>query len=119
MPNHDEATIAHLNMLQGVINRMASSSFALKALAVMIAAAVIALASTQQFGRPILPVAGLLPVVVFWLMDAQYLRLEKLYRALYDDVRKGGKVEAYSNGLLWLRRGSALRCVHFMSAIRH
>ena len=96
MVQHDEVTIAHLSMIQGVINRMASNSFALKALTVTIAAAVIALAGTQQSAPLILPIAGLLPVVLFWLADSQYLQLERLYRALYDDVRKDGQVEAFS-----------------------
>jgi hypothetical protein len=39
--------IAHLGMIQGVINRMASNSFALKALAVTIAAAILAIAGAQ------------------------------------------------------------------------
>ena len=96
MAERNEAEIAHLGMIQGVINRMASNSFSLKALAVTIAAAVIALAGTQQNTSPILSFAGLLPVLVFWLLDAKYLRLEKLYRELFDHVRKGGEIEPFS-----------------------
>lgn len=81
--------IAHLGMVQGVINRMASNSFALKALAVTIAAAIIAITGTQQDAPASVSYVGLFPVVVFWLMDAKYLRLERLYRKLYDHIRKG------------------------------
>ena len=90
-----ENRIAHLGMIQGVINRMASNSFALKALAVTIAAATIALSSAQESAASTAPFAGLLPVIVFWLMDAKYLRLERLYRKLYDHIRTGQEFEAF------------------------
>ena len=35
-------------------------------------------------------------MLIFWLMDAQYLRHECAYRRLYDHVRKGEEIEAYS-----------------------
>jgi len=93
MSELSESHTAHLGMIQGVINRMASNSFALKALAVTIAAATIALTSAQQNAAS--TYAGLLPVIVFWLMDAKYLRLERLYRKLYDHIRTGQEFEAF------------------------
>ena len=94
--NLTENHIAHLGMIQGVINRMASNSFALKALAVTIAAAIIAITGTQQNTTASTSYLGLLPVIVFWLMDAKYLRLERLYRKLYDHIRKSEEFEAFS-----------------------
>ncbi|MFJ8745064.1 hypothetical protein ACIRL2_37545 [Embleya sp. NPDC127516] len=32
-------------------------------------------------------VVGLMPIVGFWLLDSYYLRQERLFRKLYDDVR--------------------------------
>ena len=32
--------------------------------------------------------AGVLPALIFWGLDAYYLQQERLYRALYDHVRK-------------------------------
>lgn len=91
-----ENKIAHLEMIQGVINRMAANSFALKSLAVTIATAIIALASTQTNHTPYFSYAGLLPVALFWIMDAKYLRLERLYRGLYDHIRLGDDFESFS-----------------------
>lgn len=88
--------IAHLGMIQGVINRMASNSFALKALTVTISAAIIAITGTQKNAPTSISYIGIFPVVVFWLMDAKYLRLERLYRKLYDHIRKGEVFEAFS-----------------------
>ena len=91
MTDFDEARIAHLTMIQGVVTRMAGNSFALKALTVTLTAAVLAFAGAAQEPSPVLVFAGLVPVVVFWLLDAHYLRLERLFRRLYDGVR-GGEV---------------------------
>jgi hypothetical protein len=87
---------AHLGMIQGIINRMATNSFALKALAVTLAAAIIAITGTQQNIPISVTYIGLFPVAIFWLMDAKYLRLEKLYRELYDHIRTGQEFEAFS-----------------------
>lgn len=32
--------------------------------------------------------AGLIPIAGFWLLDSYFLRQERLFRKLYDDVRK-------------------------------
>ena len=91
-----EHQIAHLGLIQGVVVRMGSNAFALKALAVTIASAVIALAGARPSGMEFFPLAGLLPVVLFWGLDAQYLHIEKCFRKLYDAVRTGESVEAFS-----------------------
>ncbi len=86
-PDHDEAKIRHLEMIQGVITRMASNSFALKALAVTLTAGVLAFTGATKSPSPVIVLAALLPVVMFWCLDAQYLRLERLYRRLFDAAR--------------------------------
>ena len=87
--------IAHLTMLQGVMARMGSNAFALKALSATFGSAAIAVMATAQKPSPYYAVAALIPILVFWLMDAQYLRYERSYRKLYERVRRGEDVEAY------------------------
>lgn len=95
--NHNESIrIAHLTMLQGVITRMGANSFTLKALAATFGSAAVAVMATVETPSPYYAVAAIVPMIIFWLMDAQYLRLERAYRKLYDHVRKGEEVEAYS-----------------------
>ena len=77
--------INHLQMIQGVISRMASNSFALKGWAVTLVSGIFALASKDADKMYFL--VTYIPVVVFWGLDAYYLRQERLYRALYDKVR--------------------------------
>ena len=95
--SHNESIrIAHLTMLQGVITRMGANSFTLKALAATFGSAAVAVMATVETPSPYYAVAAMVPMIIFWLMDAQYLRLEQAYRKLYDHVRKGEEVEAYS-----------------------
>jgi hypothetical protein len=87
MEDRTERQIAHLAMIQAVIGRMASNSFALKALAVTLTAGVMALIGGSQKPSLLYPLGGVVAIAVFWCMDARYLHLENLYRALYEDVR--------------------------------
>lgn len=77
--------IKHLEMIQGVINRMASNSFKLKGWAVTLATGIFALASKDTDKMYFL--ITYVPVVVFWFLDSYYLLQERLYRGLYDNVR--------------------------------
>lgn len=87
----------HLEFIQGVIERHAHTSFVLKGWSITLVAAVFLL--TARGTEPTLAVvAGLLPVFSFWGLDAYYLRQERMYRALYDHVRKGAKMAPDLNG---------------------
>lgn len=96
MGNVKSDPIAHMSMIQGVINRMAANSLALKTLSVTIASAVLALSIGKDGTSAFIPAIGLLPIAVFWILDAKYLRLERLYRQLYDHVRLGEETEPFS-----------------------
>lgn len=76
----------HMEMIQGVINRMASNSFMLKGWAVTLIAGIFALASKEAEKTYFL--IAYVPIIVFWGLDTYYLRLERLYRNLYDKVRQ-------------------------------
>lgn len=81
----NENKIKHLEMIQGVINRMASNSFALKGWAVTLVAGIFVLAGKDTDKLYFL--VAYIPVVVFWWLDAYYLLQERLYRSLYEKVR--------------------------------
>lgn len=78
--------IKHLELIQGVINRMASNSFKLKGWAVTLVAGVFALASKDTDKLYFL--IAYIPILVFWGLDSYYLLQERLYRSLYENVRK-------------------------------
>ncbi len=77
--------IEHLEMIQGIISRMASNSFMLKGWAVTLVAGIFALASKDTDKLYFL--IAYIPIVVFWGLDSYYLLQERLYRALYNKVR--------------------------------
>jgi len=81
-----ENRLKHLEMIQEIISRMASNSFALKGWAVTLVAGIFALAGKDTEKMYFL--LAYLPIVVFWGLDSYYLLQERLYRALYDKVRK-------------------------------
>jgi hypothetical protein len=80
-----EKKINHLEMIQGIINRMASNSFALKGWAVTLIAGIFALAGKDADKMYFL--VAYIPIIIFWGLDSYYLLQERLYRALYDKVR--------------------------------
>lgn len=79
-----EKKIRHLEMIQGVINRMASNSFMLKGWAVTLVAGIFALAVKDADKLYFL--VAYIPVIIFWGLDSYYLLQEKLYRELYKKV---------------------------------
>jgi len=80
-----EAKLKHLDFVQSVINRMACNSFLIKGWSVTLVSAVFAIAVKD--GNPGLVPVAYLPVLVFWFLDAYFLRQERIYRKLYDAVR--------------------------------
>ena len=77
----------HLELIQGVVNRLANNSFAYKAWAITLISAVFAFAAKDT--DPDFLRIALIPAFGFWGLDAYYLRQERLFRKLYDAVRKG------------------------------
>lgn len=75
----------HLEFLQTAIARQAANSFAVKGWSLTVAAALYAYTATHLEWW--LALLALAPPVVFYYLDALYLRQERLFRELYDDVR--------------------------------
>lgn len=77
----DQFFLKELELIQGVIERMASNSFYIKGWAVTLVAAVFVL----EGGTNRVWIA-FLPIMIFWILDAYYVRQERLYRHLYSWV---------------------------------
>ena len=79
--------LKHLDYIQAAIVRMASNSFLLKRWCIVVVASVAYFA--LKSGCLLLAMMALaLPISLFASFDLYFLRLERLFRALYDDVRK-------------------------------
>ena len=86
--------IKHLELIQAVINRMATSSFLIKGWCVTVVAAIFALASKDANKRLIIVVYY--PILMFWILDTVFLYQEHLFRKLYDQVRTSEEDFAFS-----------------------
>lgn len=71
----------HLEMLQTSIARLAGYSFVAKGWSVTLATAMLGIAAEEET-RALLLVGGL-AVLLFWLIDAYYLSLERGFRDLF------------------------------------
>lgn len=81
-----ENKLKHLEFIQNIIARMASNSFLLKGWAITIATALIAISIDKNNCRYFY--ISYFPIIIFWLLDSYYLKQERLFRHLYDEVRK-------------------------------
>lgn len=76
----------HMDYVQSAISRMASNSFHIKGWNVTIIAAIVALSFKESDWR--IYACALALNFVFWFLDAYYLRQEKLFRELYNQISK-------------------------------
>lgn len=81
-----ESKHTHLEMLQGVINRLSHNSFLLKGWSVILVSAMFALAAKDA--QILFVYLAYFPAIAFWCLDGYFLRQERLFRKLYDYVRK-------------------------------
>ena len=85
----DEKRIKHLEMIQGVINRLAGNSFAMKGWSVTLVSALIVVAVDKGKGE--FALVGLFPSLIFWVLDGYFLWQERLFRQLFNAVRLENK----------------------------
>jgi hypothetical protein len=82
---------AHINLLQGIINRLADNSSSCKTWCLTLVGALLSLAGATHV--PAIVTFALVPVVIFGFLDTMYLAQEKAYRDLYnrkvDAIRRG------------------------------
>jgi hypothetical protein len=74
-----ELLFKEIDLVQQVINRMANNSFLIKGWAITLIVASLLLSGTSYYHF-----AAFLPWLAFWYLDAFFLHIEQLYRALYN-----------------------------------
>jgi hypothetical protein len=78
---------SYLQILQGVITRMATNSASAKSWCVGLVSAIVVIIANK--GSPTYVWISVVPIVLFFSLDAYYLGLERLFRGLYNDfIRK-------------------------------
>lgn len=76
--------IKHLEMIENLIERMAKNCFQLKAWTMALVALIGGLAAKDSERKFI--IIAFIPIIVFWLLDTYYLRIERQYRMLYKTI---------------------------------
>jgi len=82
--------VKHLEMIQGVINRLGHDSFIIKGWSVAILSAGIIFIARGEGQSKMVVIALLIPVIGFWILDGYFLRQERLFREVYNEIRKQG-----------------------------
>ncbi|MCF6283586.1 MAG: hypothetical protein L3K26_00115 [Candidatus Hydrogenedentes bacterium] len=75
----------HLELIQGVVNRLSTNSFLLKGWSVVLVSALFALSAPDS--RIAFVYLAYIPAIIFWGLDGFFLWQERLFRKLYDRVR--------------------------------
>ena len=81
-----DARLQHLELIQGVVGRLAGNSFRVKGWTVALVFAGTLLLARDGRAEVAFAVAWL--ALVFWGLDGYFLWQERLFRALYDHVRQ-------------------------------
>jgi len=76
---------SHLEMIQGVVNRLSQNSFLLKGWSVILVSALMTLAAKDA--NLVFIFLAYFPALAFWFLDGYFLWQERLFQALYDYVR--------------------------------
>jgi hypothetical protein len=77
--------VEEVKIVQEIIKRMASNSFLMKGWSVTLVTATLLLKVALDNKYAIL--IALIPLFSFWILDAFFLRQEKLYRRLYEWIK--------------------------------
>lgn len=80
--NLKEYMLKEIDIIQDIIKRMAFNSFMIKGWAITLVVVTLLLKGTEKHQVWI----AFIPLVVFWFLDAYFLRQEKMYRKLYKWV---------------------------------
>lgn len=84
----------HLAFIQSVVARMSQASATAKTWLLPIVTAAYGFAITKD--SPLTAVLGIIAVLIFGLLDANYLKQERAFRSLYDHVARGGNIPVFS-----------------------
>jgi hypothetical protein len=80
--NLKEYMLKEIDIIQDIIKQMAFNSFMIKGWAITLVVVTLLLKGTEKHQVWI----AFIPLVVFWFLDAYFLRQERMYRKLYKWV---------------------------------
>ena len=82
-----EKVVAHLKIIQAVIDRLGRNSLWVKTWSLALIVAATILIATHYVHRPYYSLILIPFVLGFWILDGYFLWQERLFRRVYDEVR--------------------------------
>lgn len=92
-----EKVVEHLKMTQAVINRLANNCVLVKGWSMTIILAAMVFISRLEKQNPYFVLGLALPIFLTWILDAYFLRQERLFRKIYDEIRIQGNTDFEMN----------------------
>lgn len=92
--NDDEKLIKYLEFIESNIAKMNTCSFRMKEWAIAILTAILTLYVSSinhetGSGNKVLIIVAIVPTIILWILDSYYLKEDRRFRALYNDVLDG------------------------------
>jgi hypothetical protein len=86
MAPSDDMKLRYLADIQLIIARLSQNSFIIRGWSVTLVSIIFAIVSTQRADNRGYALLALPPALIFWALDAYYLRRERSFRRLYAAV---------------------------------
>jgi hypothetical protein len=83
--------LKYLEMIEGVITRMADNQFKLRGFSVALGTAIIGFSAKDNNAKVAL--LAILPALTFWILDSYYLALERCFRNIFRGAPKDGTTQ--------------------------
>ncbi len=80
---HSTSIHTHLDVINSIIQRMASNSASCKAWCIALVTAVLVIVADK--GKPQYSLVAIIPIALFMILDTYYLALERTFRKSYNE----------------------------------
>lgn len=115
LKHNDEAVIKHLEMYQGIITRMANNSAACKKWCIPLITAILAFVVKEKLYA--LVWLTLIPIILFYFLDAYYLKLENQFREGFNASAKKIRENTFSQADLFILHPKGAELTYWLKAI--
>lgn len=83
-----EKVVKHLEMIQGVVDRLNRNSFLVKSWSLVFFVVAVVLVAIENWRDDTVVLVFLVPIVGLWILDGYFLWQERLFRQVYEAVRQ-------------------------------
>ena len=88
MTDREKRVLKHLEFIQAVVNRMSVDCCQIKWCSMVVVSILVVLGTFLNFQKGWIDTLFFIPILFYWGLDSYYLWQERLFRKLYNEVRK-------------------------------